>query len=131
MKTVLLIVVLCLCVSSIAGQLGLAAGIGSIAGPLLALGLLGSLAGGLGGNRGSGQSFLLYPQQRQQTYAQHRPLAYYGRPYFIPSKFCNKENCAVNLVLLSDTSRYFRLVILRLIICILLKSRHVYLNGLF
>jgi len=90
MKTVLLIVVLCSCVSSIAGQLGgLATGFGNIAGPLLALGLLGGLTG-LGGNRRRGQDFLIFPE-RQQTFAHQQPLAFYGRPYWLPSKFCNNK----------------------------------------
>jgi len=88
MKTVLLIVVLCSCVSSIAGQV-----LGNIAGPLLALGLLGGLAGlgGFGGNGGGGRDFLLIPD-RQQTFAQQSPLAYFGQPYWIPGKFCNNTN---------------------------------------
>lgn len=92
MKTVLLIVVLCSCVSSIAGQ-GNGQGNGNIANPLLALGLLGGLAGlgGFGGNGGGGRDFLLIPD-RQQTFAQHSPLAYFGQPYWIPGKFCNNTN---------------------------------------
>jgi hypothetical protein len=85
MKTVMLIVVLCSCVSSIAGQLG-----GNIAGSLLALGLLGGLSG-FGRNGGGGRDFLLIPD-RQQTFAQHSPLAYFGQPHWIPGKFCNNTN---------------------------------------
>lgn len=88
MKTVFLIVILCSCVSSIAGQLG--TGLGGITGSLLGLGLLSGLAG-FGRNSGSGQSFLLAPE-RQQTFAHQQPLAFYGSPYWVPSKFCNKKN---------------------------------------
>ena len=84
MKTVLLIVVLCSCVSSIAGQLG------NLATSVLALGLLGGL-GGFGGNGGGGRDFLVIPE-REQTFAQQSPLAYFGQPYWIPGKFCNNTN---------------------------------------
>ena len=87
MKTVLLIVVLCSCVSSIAGQLG------NLANSVLALGLLGGLSGfsGFGGNGGGGRDFLVIPE-RQQTFAHHSPLAFFGQPHWIPGKFCNNTN---------------------------------------